>query len=56
MDVFRLREKLVEDYASFISSFIEIRDERIADRARQEIAEGLLWPDPLIQLNPGFEP
>ncbi len=56
MDVFRLRKKLVDDYASFISSFIEIRDERISERAQQEIAEGLLWPDPLIQLNPGFEP
>jgi len=56
MDVFNLRDKLVDDYASFTSSFLEIRDARIRERSRQEIAEGLLWPDPLIQLNPGFEP
>ena len=56
MDVFRLRNQLIDDYASFISSFIEIRDPRIREQVRDEVAQGLLWPDPLIQLNPGFEP
>ena len=29
MDVFRLRNELIEDYSSYIKSFIKINDERI---------------------------
>ena len=29
MDVFDLRERLVSDYASYVRSFINVRDERI---------------------------
>jgi len=55
MDVFDLRNSLIKDYSSYISSFITIRDKRIKDTVDQSIAQGLLWPDPLIQLNPSFE-
>src|SRR5262249_39314383 len=44
MDVFALRQRLVDDYGSYIQSFLDV------------LAAGLLWPDPLIQLNPSFEP
>jgi ATP-dependent helicase YprA (DUF1998 family) len=56
MEVFELRDRLIDDYASYISSFIQIRDERIYNYVNQIMAEGLLWPDPLIQLNPSFMP
>ncbi len=56
MDVFALRNKLIDDYASYVTSFIEIKDEHILEVVRREIADGLMWPDPLIQLNPAFEP
>lgn len=56
MDVFDLRHRLVEDYASYISSFIRIRDVRLQTYVQQSLENGLLWPDPLIQLNPSFEP
>ena len=56
MDVFGLRDRLVDDYSSYIHSFIQIRDDRIRELVQSEIASGLLWPDPLIQLNPSFEP
>lgn len=56
MDVFDLRHCLVEDYSSYISSFIRIRDERLQAYVQQSLENGLLWPDPLIQLNPSFEP
>jgi len=52
MGVFQLRKQHVDDYAALISSFIEIRDERVSERSWQEIFTGLLWPDLLIQLNP----
>ena len=56
MDVFQLRERLVRDYQSYISSFIQIRDPSITETVDQALSGGLLWPDPLIQLNPAFEP
>ncbi|MFQ5745211.1 MAG: DEAD/DEAH box helicase, partial [Acidobacteriota bacterium] len=56
MNVFELRDQLVADYSKFVRSFIEIRDERIRDRVEGEFHAGLLWPDPLIQVNPSFEP
>ena len=56
MDVFNLRNQLVSDYSSFITGFINIRDPRINKKVEEELNAGLLWPDPLIQLNPSFEP
>ena len=56
MDVFNLRSQLVQDYAAYVRSFINIRDARILGRVDQELSQGLVWPDPLIQLNPSFEP
>lgn len=55
MDVFRLRQRLIQEYGSFVESFIRIRNERIKDLVDREIREGLLWPDALLQLNPSFE-
>ncbi|HEY9076218.1 MAG TPA: DEAD/DEAH box helicase [Anaerolineaceae bacterium] len=56
MQVFDLRNALIHDYSTYISSFIRIRDPRIQQYVNQCIDEGLLWPDPLIQLNPSFQP
>ena len=55
MDVFELRDNLVQDYSSFVESFIKIRDERIRDHVSSALSQGALWPQPLIQLNPSFE-
>lgn len=55
MDVFELRNCLVEDYGSYVRSFIRIKDARIEEEVKESLDEGLLWPDPLIQLNPSFE-
>lgn len=56
MDVFELHQHVVDDYAAYTKSFIRISDERIAETVRREISEGLLWPEPLLQLNPSFAP
>jgi ATP-dependent helicase YprA (DUF1998 family)/very-short-patch-repair endonuclease len=56
MDVFALRNQLIKDYATYIESFINIGDARIRQHVDRELDEGLLWPDPLLQLNPSFEP
>jgi ATP-dependent helicase YprA (DUF1998 family) len=56
MDAFEVRRQLVADYAEYIRGFIHIRDRKIRDHVESGLASGLLWPDPLIQLNPAFEP
>ena len=56
MDVFDLRNRLVDDYAYYTRSFIKIANERIHDMADQALEAGALWPEPLIQLNPPFQP
>ncbi len=54
MDVFTLRNNIIDDYSRYISSFIKIYDSRISEKVEKEIKEGLLWPQPLIQINPPF--
>ena len=55
MDVFDLRRKLIDDYAAYSGSFVHIADPRVNRYVTDGIQAGLLWPDPLIQLNPSFE-
>jgi ATP-dependent helicase YprA (DUF1998 family) len=54
MNVFDLRNKLIEDYKAYVTSFIAVRDARIRDRVDRDLTEGLLWPEPRIGLNPAF--
>lgn len=56
MDVFHLRQQIVDDYAAYITSFINVRDVRIKQYVDSQLNQGLLWPQPLLQLNPSFEP
>ena len=56
MDVFDLRNRLVEDYARYTRSFIKIADSRICSKVDVALDEGTLWPEPLLQLNPTFLP
>jgi ATP-dependent helicase YprA (DUF1998 family) len=55
VNVFDLRQGLVDDYADFTRSFVVIRDERISAKVEDELEAGLLWPEPIVQLNPAFE-
>jgi ATP-dependent helicase YprA (DUF1998 family) len=56
MNIFDLRQQLIDDYSFYIKSFIQIRDPRIHDYVEQELFQRrVLWPEPLIQLNPLFE-
>jgi ATP-dependent helicase YprA (DUF1998 family) len=56
VDVFDLRNRLVEDYASYTRSFIKIADRRISENVETALDNGALWPEPLLQLNPTFFP
>ena len=55
MDVFKLRDELISDYSTYIKSFIQINDKRIREKVDEELDNGLLWPDPLVQINPNYE-
>ena len=55
INAFELRDQLIHDYASFVSSFVNIRDATIREYVESEFASGTLWPQPLLQLNPSFE-
>ena len=50
MDVFALRNKVVDDYKRYIESFVRIRDEYIEKFVRDKFSSGALWPDPILQL------
>ncbi|MEV4364459.1 DEAD/DEAH box helicase [Nonomuraea sp. NPDC049625] len=56
MDVFKVHEQLIADYAAFTAGFTEIEDERIKKHVRDRLAAGDQWPDPYLALNPNFEP
>ena len=52
MHIFDFRNLLTGDYASYIKSFIQICVPQINDVLQQKLEAGVLWPEPLIQLNP----
>jgi hypothetical protein len=54
MDVFNFRNQIIDDYSEYVRSFIQIRDQRILNYVDGLMAEGVFWPDPLIQPNPTF--
>src|SRR5262249_36019853 len=56
MNIFEFRDHIIHDYATYIKSFIQIRDTWISEYVEQNLNAGILWPEPLIQLNPTFEP
>lgn len=56
MDIFQTHADIVGDYRDYIQSFIHIKDDRIRTAVLDELRNGRLWPEPLIQFNPAFEP
>lgn len=56
MDVFELRDRIVGDYSEYVRSFLTIRNPETNRFVNEYLAAGSLWPEPLVQLNPSFEP
>jgi len=54
MNIFAFRDRLIADYASYVQSFIQIRNSRIRDYVNEQLNAGVFYPEPLIQLNPSF--
>jgi hypothetical protein len=53
MQIFEFRDAVVGEY---IESFISIADPRIRQTVDRALQDGLLWRDPLVQINPNFAP
>jgi hypothetical protein len=55
MNVFEVHRSIIDDYARYIRSFIRIDDAEIRHTVETELAQGKLWPEPLLQFNPAFK-
>ena len=55
MNVFRLRQQVLEDFASYVRSFQRFSDPKIEALVEDSLRAGHLWPEALVQLNPAFE-
>jgi hypothetical protein len=55
MDAFGVLDEVLGDYENFVKGFLEIKDGQIRSKVEKEIADGLLWPEPWLALNPAFE-
>ena len=54
--IFSLSQHILSDYASYVQSFLNIKDEAIRAFLQAEmIDKGAFWPEPLLQLNPAYE-
>lgn len=54
-DIFSLRDEVIQDYRSYIESFLKIKDKKINKYVQEALDSGKLWTDPLIQLNPPYK-
>lgn len=55
MNILHFHDKLIQNYKSYIQSFLNIKDSGIAKFVDAEIHGKRLWPEPLVQFNPTFE-
>ena len=55
LDVFALRDSVVEEYRRFATSFTTIHAADIREQVAAIYAENRYWPEPLIQINPSYK-
>ena len=55
VDIFDIHGQVIDDYRSFTSSFVDVRDRRIKEFVQKQFDSGAQWPQPWLSLNPSFE-
>lgn len=55
MNIFNVHNDIIEQYKSYIGSFVNIADERIKEKVTESLNDNVLCPPPLIQFNPNFK-
>lgn len=56
MNIIELQKELKERYKQYISSFVNINDEKIAQVVKESLDGDRFWPETLIQFNPNYMP
>jgi len=54
MGIFSVHRRIVDDYASYIRSFVAIADDELCPQVGWHLAKGHLWPEPLLAFAPAF--
>ncbi|MFN8261883.1 MAG: DEAD/DEAH box helicase [Chitinophagales bacterium] len=54
MDAFKTHEQVISNYRNYLSSFLNIDDERIKEEVNKAFQSDGFIPEPLIQFNPSF--
>ncbi|MEX0684367.1 MAG: DEAD/DEAH box helicase [Balneolales bacterium] len=54
MDILRIHNDIITDYKEYVHSFLNIRNDEIAEYIKDELNSGGLWPDPILQFNPSY--
>ena len=55
MDIFHLRDRVIDEYSQYTQSFLTILDPDIQSFVTTKLQSGSLWPDALIQLSPSYQ-
>ena len=55
LDVFALRDSVVDEYKRFATSFTAVHAPDIREQVEAIYAENRYWPEPLIQINPSYK-
>jgi hypothetical protein len=55
LDVFSLRESIVNEYKHFATSFTTIHANDIREQVEAIYEQNRYWPEPLIQINPSYK-
>ena len=55
LDVFSLRDSVVDEYKRFATSFTTIHSQDIRAQIEAIYAQERYWPEPLIQINPSYK-
>lgn len=55
MNIFELHNSIINDYKSYIDSFINIKDEKVKQCVEDELRQGRFIKEPLIQFNPSYQ-
>jgi hypothetical protein len=55
VDVFKLRNNLIDDYKSYVESFINIKDKKIENSIQDDFEQSIFYPESFIRVNLTFE-
>jgi len=54
--VLEVHRRVLEDYAAFVHSFMQVADDRLREFLQEALREeARLWPEPLLQVSPNYK-